>query len=235
LLNWKHYLAIALITVAVLVLGSRISLFPKTPVDVAALRRQADQGDVDAQYQIALRFENGDGIGQSFDQAGAYLDMAANRGDARARAALQEAHATCAKHDPKTLDEAHACQIDAQVGDRHAQISIAVLYSSGRLFEKNEALAALWFDVAAIHGDPWAQAMMARVYAGHGLPENPVEEYAWAATAAQRTDLPDAMHQQAVILQEALKIRISREFGPAVFQQADDKARFYIEKYGKSN
>ena len=56
----------------------------ETP-DIEALRRAADQGDADAQYNLGVMYSNGEGVPQDFTQAMAWYRQAADQGDAGAQ------------------------------------------------------------------------------------------------------------------------------------------------------
>lgn len=182
-----------------------------------------------------MRFERGDGLPLSFAQAGYYLRLAAQQGHEQAQARIKEAHKVCSTHSPTNLDEAHACQIDAENGSPNAQVQVGVLYMTGKFLKKEPLLALPYFDFAAIHGDSRGQIMMASFYTGKDgvLTYNPIEAYAWMATVAQRTDLPDDVLRTARIGRDAMKTVMLRDFGAEAANRAEQKAQFYIQKYGQ--
>jgi TPR repeat protein len=235
LFGTRKYIAVFLITLAALSGTAYYSHDKQQRAEAIALRAVADQGDAESQYRIAAHFEDGNGVSQSFDHAGDYYNRAAHQGHSGARARIAKAHEVCFDHSPRNLDEAHECQIDAHAGNANSQVAVAVLYDSGRLFKQNDVLAVLWYDLAAIQGDSRAQLMMARANAGRGLLPNPVEEYAWAATAAQRNDLPEDLRRNMLTLTRVLKEKLVANYGQDVADRAEAKARFYIQNYGKND
>jgi uncharacterized protein len=234
LLSVKHYVGIFVLTLIALIAVAHFSHSTKDNPDVQALRTLAEKGDGPSQYAMALRYEKGDGVPQSYLQVGYYLRLAATHGVHEADLRLQKAHEVCSDDLARTLTGAHECEIDAEAGHVEAEVIVGVLFDSGRFLKQDHSLAATYFDAAAIHGDSRAQLMMARAYSGKGLPANPIEEYAWIATAAQRTDLPKEVTAEAVAARDALHKRLET-LGPATVERAEAKARDYILKYSNTN
>lgn len=57
-------------------------------IDIKALSTLADDGDVDAQYNMAYCFSYGVGVEQNIKQAAYWLSEAAKQGDSGANAAI---------------------------------------------------------------------------------------------------------------------------------------------------
>lgn len=231
MLSRLHYIAITLITLVALLAASYFATTHYNESDVKAVHHLADKGDGPSQYAMALRYESGEGVPQSYFQAGFFLREAATRGIHEADVRLAKAHQICSQDRGKTLEGAHECQIDAEAGNVEAALVVAVLLDSGRLLDRNQTLAATWYNVAAIHGDGRAQLMMARAYAGNGLPPNPIQEYAWNAAASENKQLPDDIRQRARLVRAVLRTKIESQLGPSNSQQAEAQAQAYIAKY----
>ncbi len=58
------------------------------------LLRKAEQGDIDAQCNLGLCYENGDGVEQSYEQAVKWYTKAAEQGHAGAQCMLGECYET---------------------------------------------------------------------------------------------------------------------------------------------
>jgi len=243
LFRLRTYIAIVLLTLVALVGYNYYSAWSHKEADAASLRLTADKGDANAQYQMALRYERGDGVPVAYYQVGYYLRLAARQGHPRARAKVKELHDLCyplspynpAPNPKRTLEQAHACQADAEVGDRDAQLVVGVLHETGEMLEKNRVMAMVWFKAAATHGDPTAQFMLARSYSNSGPLPNPLEEYAWLATAAANSDMPAQLVPLASTTKENVRKKLLAQYGAQRLQNAEDKARFYISKYNHSN
>lgn len=235
MLSRIHYIAITLVTLVALLAATYFANTPHEESGAEAVRLLAEKGDGPSQYAMALRYEKGEGVPQSYFQTGYFLREAATRGVHEADVRLAKAHQICSQDRGKTLQGAHECQIDAEAGGVEAALIVAVLLDSGRLLDRNQTLAATWYNVAAIHGDGRAQLMMARAYAGNGLPANPVQEYAWNAAASENMQLPDDIREKARLVRAALRKKIETQLGASTLHQAEAQAQTYIAKYSNVN
>lgn len=52
---------------------------------IDSLKARADQGDRDAQYELARRYEDGIGVLRDYIQAAKYYELAAEQGDSKAK------------------------------------------------------------------------------------------------------------------------------------------------------
>lgn len=79
---------------------------------------------------------------------------------------------------------------EAEAGDATAQFSLGLLYTLGAEgVERNAALAAKWFRLAAEQGHAAAQCRLARHYEfGAGVPQSDKEAVKWYAAAAAQGD-----------------------------------------------
>jgi TPR repeat protein len=232
LLRLRTYIVIAILTLSGLGVATFFKMQSQDKAQSASLLALADKGDVDAQYEIARRYEGGKGLPQSFPQAARYYNLAAHQGHSEALTRLHQAHDICARHSVTTVEEAHACLMDAEIGDTNAQIQVGVMYMKGDFLKKEPVFAVPYFDLAAIHGDPRGQMMMSIIYSGKVLPFNPVESYAWTSVVAERKDLPDIQKGQALVIRDNLRKIILRDFGQQTMAAAEQKANSYRQKYG---
>lgn len=80
-------------------------------------------------------------------------------------------------------------QMNAQLGDAHAQNHLAVLYAEGAGVEQNYQNASLWFRRAAEQGDAFGAFSLATLYAqGLGLPQDHAKAAKWYGQAAKAGD-----------------------------------------------
>ncbi len=239
----RTQIAIVFVALIVLVGGGYFSAQSHKKADSAALRALADKGDAVAQYNMALRYERGDGVPQAFYQVGYYLRLSSLQGHPQAQAKAKELHALCYplspynldKNPKRTVEQAHACQADAELGDRDAELVVALSHERGDLLEKNRVIAAVWFKAAAMKGDPIAQFMLARSFSETGPLPNPREEYAWLATAVANPDMPSELASLARISYEAFQKTYRTRYGEQALNNAEDTARVYISKYIHNN
>jgi hypothetical protein len=179
--------------------------------------RAAEQGDVDAQYALAVRYESGWGVPKDDAQAVVWYRKAAEHGhvdaqfclagvvqeDAQAllwyRKAAEQGHAHAQYWVGFHYDvgrgvsqdytqAAHWFRKAAEQGDKNAQYGLGSLYASGRGVPQDEAQAAKWFLESAEQGDTFAQGFLGTMYnQGRGVPQDYVEAHKWMNLAAART------------------------------------------------
>lgn len=78
---------------------------------------------------------------------------------------------------------------DALRGDRDAQYKTGVMYERGMGVERNETMAAQWYEKSAVQGYVDAQYNIAIMYAGgRGVPKNEPIAMMWFALAAKQGD-----------------------------------------------
>jgi TPR repeat protein len=127
----------------------------------AQYRKAADQGDVAAQFNLAVVYENGQGgLAKDDAQALPWYQKAADQGDAEAqynlgvmfwhrRGGLAPDGAQAVTWYRKAADQ----------GDVDAQFNLGVMYENGQGgFAKDDAQALSWYQKAADQGDAEAQA-----------------------------------------------------------------------------
>jgi GAF domain/Sel1 repeat/PilZ domain len=68
--------------------ASQRPIFPAQPQSLADLRNRADHGDVEAQWQMAVRYHNGEGVPQDDAQAMLWFQLAAEQGNVDAQSHL---------------------------------------------------------------------------------------------------------------------------------------------------
>lgn len=77
----------------------------------------------------------------------------------------------------------------AQKGDAEAQFELGKNYETGRIgLPKDLAQAEHWYRLAALQGDPFAEASLGLLYQfGKGLPRDPVQALMWYEVALARS------------------------------------------------
>jgi predicted aspartyl protease len=130
------------------------------------LRNLASRGDVIAQFNLGVIYENGEGVPKDTELAAQWYRKAAEQGDAAAEYQLgwmYEAGEGVARNDALA---AHWYRKAAEQGHADAEFSLASLYKDGRGVPKDSALAAHWYRKAAEQGDTSAQAALERMTQG---------------------------------------------------------------------
>ena len=153
------------------------------------LRSAAVAGDAIAQYEVGLRYANGDNVPQDLKQAAYWYGQAATQGLAIAQyrlAALYEKGRGVAKDDVlarRWYEQA------ADKGNIKAMHNLAVIYAEGRGTKQDFKTAARWFGDAAEHGLGDSQYNLAILEErGLGIPQDMSLAYKWFAIAAKGGD-----------------------------------------------
>jgi localization factor PodJL len=154
-----------------------------------ALRAAAAADDPAAQFEVAIRYAEGRGVPQSFEDAARWLERAASHGLAPAQFRLGSLYE---KGQGVTKDLAAARRLysaAAAKGNGKAMHNLAVMYAEGIDGKPDYQTAARWFRTAAEHGVADSQYNLAILYArGIGVEQDLAESYKWFSLAAQHGD-----------------------------------------------
>jgi localization factor PodJL len=153
------------------------------------LRAAALADDPAAEYEIALRFSEGHGVPQSFEDAARWFERAANHGLAPAQYRLGSLYEK-GQGVKKDLESARKLYFAAaEQGSGKAMHNLAVLYAEGTPGKLDYKTASLWFRRAALRGVRDSQYNLGILCArGIGLEQNLPESYKWFSLAAQQGD-----------------------------------------------
>jgi localization factor PodJL len=159
----------------------------------ASLRAAAGRGEAPAQYEVAQRFAEGQGVPQNFTEAAQWFERAARQGLVLAQFRLGGLHEK-GLGVRKDLEAARRYYVLAgEAGNGKALHNLAVLYAEGIDGKPDYATAAKWFRKAADYGVADSQYNLAILYArGIGVEQNLTEAYKWFALAAKDGDAESA-------------------------------------------
>ena len=155
--------------------------------NVQALRQlqsAAQAGDADAQVDLGLMYDQGQGVPQNYAEALKWYRKAADQGDATAQynvgvmydhgQGVPQNHAEAAKWFRKA----------AAQGISDAQYNLGVMYHQGQGVPQNYVAAAKWLRKAADQGDVQAQRNLAVMYwLGRGVPQDYTQALKWFIVA----------------------------------------------------
>ena len=118
---------------------------PSVTVGPPSLQHRAEQGDVEAQYLLAFKYEYGLGVPQDYDEARKWYLKAAEQGYAPAQYKLgvlySQGHGV-----PQDYDEARKWYLKAaEQGYAPAQYKLGVLYSQGHGVPQDYVEARKWW------------------------------------------------------------------------------------------
>ncbi len=170
---------------------------PPEALGALSLRQAASGGDARAQYVIALRYAQGQGIAQDLTEAAHWLERAASAGLAPAQYRLASMYER-GQGVTKDLGKARSWYGAAAVkGNVKAMHNLAVSASAGD--QADYVLAAKWYGTAAGYGLADSQYNLG-ILAEHGLgmPKNLTAAYEWFALAAKNGDAEAAKRRDLV-------------------------------------
>ena len=151
-----------------------------------AVRSLAYQGDANAQFDLGLAYNNGEGVPKDSRQAALWYRKAAEQGHAGAQNNLGVRYD---KGDgvPKDAGEAALWyRKAAEQGNAFAQDNLGSLYRDGRGVPKDADEAALWYRKAAEQGHGFGQANLGWCYQnGVGVAKDASEAARWYERAAR--------------------------------------------------
>ena len=120
---------------------------------ISEVQKAAEQGDVDAQFNLGVMYEQGKGVAQDDKQAVAWFRKAAEQGNVYAQYMLGAMyfHGRGGAQDDK---QAVAwTRKAAEQGDAAAQYLLGAMYFHGRGVAQDYKLAYVWSSVSAANGD----------------------------------------------------------------------------------
>lgn len=158
---------------------------PTRGIDPVLLAK-AKAGSAQAQCQLGMIYDFGDGVRTDYAQAEAWYRKAAQQGNPDAQFMLgglyHFGHGV-----PQDSDQAFAWIMKAaQQGHTDAEFFISTCYSEGWGVAKDDAQAMVWLRKGAEQGHATSQYMLGWAYeAGDvGVPQDYVEAYYWLTLAA---------------------------------------------------
>ena len=122
--------------------------------------KAAEQGDVKAQYKVAVYYDEGKGVAQDLEKAEVWYTKAAEQGHASAQYNLGNSyyHGEGVKRDETTAVSWYRKAADQ--GHAKAQFMMGVCYDKGLGVVNDEVEAVCWYRKAAEQGHAKAQAKL---------------------------------------------------------------------------
>ena len=154
-----------------------------------ALRAEADAGDAEAQFNLAVSYSNGEDVPHNDQEAARWYRLAAEQGHAEAQFALGLSYQRGAGIPEDEQEAARWFRMAAEQKHAEAQHSLgsAYLRGAGVPYDCQEAIR--WYRLAAEQGDALSQGMLGAMYAnGEGVPQDNVAAHMWLNLAASQLD-----------------------------------------------
>ncbi|MES0828476.1 tetratricopeptide repeat protein [Ruegeria sp. SCP11] len=146
-------------------------------------------GNVDAQYNLGVMYEEGLGVEQDFSEAFRWMNLAATQGDPDAQVRLGLLFENGLGTEADMVEAAKWYRLSAEQGNLHGQSNLADYYLS----QENYAEAAIWLRRAGEQNHPYASYLLGLMYLrGITLEKNVESAQFWIEKAAQLGQ-PDAI------------------------------------------
>jgi localization factor PodJL len=166
-----------------------LDAMPPPGLGTAALRNAAANGDALAQFEVAARLAEGNGVAQDHKQAFAWYERAAMHGLAPAQFRLAAYYERGVGVAVDTERARIWYRRAAEQGHVRAMHNLAVLVVGNGKDDADYAAAAHWFQQAADRGLTDSQFNLAVLYSvGRGVAKDLTESYKWFALAARSGD-----------------------------------------------
>ena len=127
-------------------------------IDLASIRKAAEQGDADAQSRLGYMYFEGKGVGQNYAEAVKWFRKAAEQGDVYAQNGLGNMY-----FEGKDVEQNYAEAVKwyhkaAEQGNANAQGALGNMYYYGQGVPQDYTEALKWFRKAAEQGDANARS-----------------------------------------------------------------------------
>jgi TPR repeat protein len=116
---------------------------------IAAIRELAASGNAEAQYNLGLLYDSGQGVPQDYAQEAAWYRKAAEQGNANAQTALGSMYVNGQRVPQDNAQAAAWWRKAADQGNADGQFGLGLLYDRGSGVPRDFAEAYFWFDLAA--------------------------------------------------------------------------------------
>ena len=148
--------------------------------------KAAEQGDADAQYNLALMYENGEGVKKDYKEAVRWYTKAAEQGYASAQYML--GYMYCNGLGVKDYSEALKWyRKAAEQGDADAQGNLGWMYANGLGVSRDYKEAVKWYRKSAEKGQAGAQGNLGWMYEyGLGVSRDYNEAVKWYRKSAEQ-------------------------------------------------
>ena len=178
-------------------------------VAVTEIRRRAELGDAEAQYELGRMYGLGRGVQADDAEAVKWYRKAAEQGDVRGQYKLGQRYDY---GEGVQADDAEAVKWyrkAAEQGDVDAQYRLGRMYAHGEGVPESDDAAVEWLGKA---GERWADRLFLMYAYGDGLPKNHTEAMKWFRRAAEQSYVGALYHSN-----------LMRAYGEIVPEDLEDR------------
>ncbi len=116
-------------------------------------RPLADKGEIDAQYNLGVMYDNGYGVTRDYTVAVSWFRKAADQGFAAAQLSLGVMYENGLGVSQDFTTAVSWYRRAADQGNTGAQLNLGIMFDNGWGVAQNHVIALMWFSLAAAMGD----------------------------------------------------------------------------------
>ncbi|MFA6102820.1 MAG: tetratricopeptide repeat protein [Victivallaceae bacterium] len=166
-----------------------LSSFSPPPLveSVADSHKNDEPEDAEAQYNLGVRYQNGDGVDKDMTKAVVWYRKAAEQGNAEAQNNLGWSYANGLGVAKDETEAVNWYRKAAEQNNTRAQCNLGACFAKGTGIAQNEAEAVKCFRKAAEQGDAGAQYNLGLFYyKGRGMTQDMTKAVEWYRKAAEQ-------------------------------------------------
>lgn len=149
----------------------------------------ADRGFADAQNNLGVCYENGNGVAKSYAEAVKWYKLAAEQGNAYGQANLGWCYEHGCGVEQSDEEAVRLYRLAAEQGNAYGQGNLGWCYESGTGVKQDYKEAAKWYKLSADKGTAYAQNNLGTCYRdGIGVEQSYKEAVKWYRLAAEQGD-----------------------------------------------
>jgi len=199
------------------------------PAAATAIRTSAEEGNANAQYNLGVFYERGQGIPQNYAQAAYWYQKAAQQGYAAAENNLAGMHLDGLGLPRDYTQALYWYRKAADHGLSTAQENLGDLYFLGKGVTQDYSKAVFWYLKAAEQGYGKAQYNLGNMYHnGRGVTQNYAEDYFWTSLAASATDYGGKLRPEDL---QKWRDEAASHLTPAELSQVQERVRKWLEDH----
>jgi TPR repeat protein len=194
---------------------------------LTALQATADKGDVQAQYELAHRYAQGNGVSKDTTRAFEYMRKAADKGYAAAQTDLGTYYSRGIGVASNAVDAAGWYHKAAAQGDLLGEYCWGTCLLVGAGVETNESEGIKWWVDAGDKGQADAEAGLGALFMHRGIVDDPslinyTEAATWLLMAANQDNVP-AMNNLAFLYQNGEGVVLNYDKAIKWYRTAADR------------
>lgn len=180
-------------------------------ITLDTLIQLAENGDVEAQYRLALSYYRGEGVERDPKEAFEWFEKAAKQGDDNAQFYLAKCYDDGEGVEEDKGEAFRWYKKSAERGNISAQNNLACCYDKGDGVEKDKEKAFEWYKRSAEQGYADAQYNLACFYDnGKGVKENKEKAFEWYKKSAEQENA-DAQYNVALCYDNGIGIKEDKQ------------------------